>query len=62
MNKYRCGICKREYLSVSGLKRHANAMHQGRITLSQENAPGYHRQLRDDESSTIQMPEHDANL
>ena len=41
MVRNRCGICKREFSSTSGLTQHANAIHQGRTTLFQEAAPRY---------------------
>jgi hypothetical protein len=42
MVKYQCQICKRQFLSCGGLTQHANAKHQGRITLIQQNETVQH--------------------
>jgi hypothetical protein len=47
---FRCRICQRNFSTVSGLTRHANAVHQRRTTLSQVGEP------------RLQQPEHDENL
>src|SRR5213082_2333709 len=60
MVRNRCGICKREFSSTSGLTQHANAVHQGRTTLSQEAAPRY-GQTRST-YSVPRPPEHDEIL
>jgi hypothetical protein len=60
MVRNRCGICKREFSSTSGLTQHANAVHQGRTTLSQEAAPRY-GQTRST-YSVSRPPEHDEIL
>ena len=61
MVRNRCEICKREFSSTSGLTQHANAIHQGRTTLSQEAAPRYHGQTRST-YSVPRPPEHDEIL
>ena len=43
--KYHCQICKREFLSLSGATQHANAVHQGRRTLSYLKGDIPHRSL-----------------
>ena len=55
MDKFRCRICNREFLSLSGLTRHANAIHHGRTSLSQTS------QLPQSQQS-ITSPEHDSDL
>ena len=51
---YRCNICQRNFSARSGLTRHANAVHHGRITLFQANEPRYQR--------SDAIPEHDEVL
>ena len=52
MDKFRCRICDRDFLSLSGLTRHANAIHHGRTSLSQTSQS----------QQSIPSPEHDSNL
>ena len=60
MVRNRCEICKREFSSTSGLTQHANAIHQGRTTLSQEAAPRYGQ--THSTYSVPRPPEHDEIL
>ena len=61
MVKYRCGICRREFSTTSGLTRHANAMHQGRTTLSRVTEPRHQQSIHQQSRRTL-IPEHDENL
>jgi hypothetical protein len=49
MAEFRCRICNRVFSNLSGLTRHANAMHHGKTSLSQT-------------QQSIQSPDHDTNL
>src|SRR6266480_1511257 len=55
---YHCRICQRKFSTQSGLTRHANTVHHGRIILSQANEPSRYQRL----DSTISRPEHDEVL
>jgi len=53
MDKFSCEICKRVFLSQSGLTRHANAMHHGRLTSFFQ---------RSQSQQSIQILEHNPSL
>jgi len=68
---YRCNICKREFSTHGGLTQHANAKHQGRISLSRHNEPVQQTSSQLHEPSRLRplqpprdvtRPEHDAEL
>ena len=61
MVKYRCGICKREFSTTSGLTQHANAKHHGRTSLSRTNEVSQIQQISQ-QSRVVMRPEHDTNL
>src|SRR3954468_23341320 len=52
MDKFHCRICKKDFSTASGLTRHANAIHHGKTSLSQESRS----------QEQIQSPKHDLNL
>ena len=52
MNEFRCKICKRVFLSSSGMKRHANTVHHGKTSLTQISQT----------QRSIPSPEHNLSL
>ncbi|KAF0517619.1 hypothetical protein F8M41_016885 [Gigaspora margarita] len=60
MTNYYCEICKRKFSTSYGLTQHANALHQGMLTIPQ---PIQQRpQQLQHFSQTISRPEHNENL
>lgn len=62
MVRYQCTICKRYFSARSGLTQHANAVHQGRTSLSSSQPHHEIVQQRSRQSQEVVMPEHNPDL
>lgn len=62
MVRYQCTICKRYFSTRGGLTQHANAVHQGRTSLSSSQPHHEIVQQRSRQSQEVAMPEHNPDL